>query len=342
MKAIVIHAAHDLRLEERDTGEAGPGEVRIAMAAGGICGSDLHYYNHGGFGTVRLREPMILGHEVAGHVEAIGPGVTRVQAGDLVAINPSRPCGSCRYCARAEFNHCLNMAFYGSAMPFPHVQGAFRSKLVALESQCEKVAPGITAGEAAMAEPFSVALHAVVQAGGVAGKRVLITGCGPIGALCLIAARHSGAAEIAVSDIARSALEFARNLGADATMDATSASDFEPYARDKGSFDVVLECSGSPAALASALQVARPRATIVQLGLGGDMSVPMNMLVAKEISLRGSFRFHPEFTQAVSLINDRSVDLKPLISETFDIGDAVAAFDMASDRSRAMKVQLAF
>jgi L-idonate 5-dehydrogenase len=125
-------------------------------------------------------------------------------------------------------------------------------------------------------------------------------------------------------------------------MDATSVSDFEPYVRDKGSFDVVLECSGSPAALASALQVARPRSTIVQLGLGGDMSLPMNMLVAKEISLRGSFRFHPEFAQAVSLINDRSVDLKPLISETFDIGDAVAAFDMASDRSRAMKVQLAF
>jgi L-idonate 5-dehydrogenase len=342
MKAIVIHSARDLRVEQRDAGEPGPGEVRIAMAAGGICGSDLHYYNHGGFGTVRLREPMILGHEVAGHVEAVGPGVTRVKAGDLVAINPSRPCGSCRYCAGAEFNHCLNMAFYGSAMPFPHVQGAFRSRLVALESQCEKVAPGITAGEAAMAEPFSVALHAVAQAGGVAGKRVLVTGCGPIGALCLIAARHLGAADVVVSDIAKPALEFARRLGADAYLDAASAVDFEPYALDKGSFDVVLECSGSAAALATALQVARPRATIVQLGLGGDMSLPMNMLVAKEISLRGSFRFHPEFAQAVSLINDRSVDLKPLISETFDIGDAVAAFDMASDRSRAMKVQLAF
>jgi L-idonate 5-dehydrogenase len=342
MKAIVIHAAHDLRLEERETDKPGPGEVLVAMAAGGICGSDLHYYNHGGFGTVRLREPMILGHEVAGHVEAAGPGVTRVDVGDLVAINPSRPCGGCRYCAERQFNHCLNMRFYGSAMPFPHVQGAFRSKMVALESQCEKVAPGVSAGEAAMAEPFSVALHALAQAGGVAGKRVLITGCGPIGALSLIAARHAGAAEIVVSDIAEPALKFARTLGADATLHAAAPEDFEPYARDKGQFDVVLECSGSPAALASALPTARPRATIIQLGLGGDMAVPMNMLVAKEICLRGSFRFHPEFAQAVALINDRSVNLKPLISATFGMDDAVAAFDMASDRSRAMKVQLSF
>ena len=342
MKAIVIHAAHDLRLEERETGKPGPGEVLVAMAAGGICGSDLHYYNHGGFGTVRLREPMILGHEVAGHVEAAGPGVTRVKAGDLVAINPSRPCGSCLYCAQGQFNHCLNMRFYGSAMPFPHVQGAFCSRLVAHENQCEKVAPGVTAGEAAMAEPFSVALHALAQSGGVAGKQVLITGCGPIGALCLIAARHAGAAEIVVSDMAEPALKFARMLGADASLRAAAPEDFEPYARDKGQFDVVLECSGSPAALSAALPVARPRATIVQLGLGGDMTVPMNMLVAKEIGLRGSFRFHPEFARAVALINDRSVDLKPLISATFGMDDAVAAFDMASDRSRAMKVQLKF
>lgn len=342
MKAIVIHAAHDLRLEERQAGKPGPGEVLVAMAAGGICGSDLHYYNHGGFGTVRLREPMILGHEVAGHIEATGPGVTRVKAGDLVAINPSRPCGSCLYCGQGQFNHCMNMRFYGSAMPFPHVQGAFRSRLVAHESQCEKVAPGVTAGEAAMAEPFSVALHALAQAGGIAGKQVLITGCGPIGALCLIASRHAGAAGIVVSDMAEPALKFARTLGADATLRAAAPEDFEPYARDKGQFDVVLECSGSPAALATALQVARPRASIIQLGLGGDMAVPMNMLVAKEICLRGSFRFHPEFAQAVAMINERSVDLTPLISATFGMDDAIAAFDMASDRSRAMKVQLRF
>ncbi|MEO9874800.1 MAG: alcohol dehydrogenase catalytic domain-containing protein, partial [Anderseniella sp.] len=163
MQTLTIHSARDLRIEQAEAGDPDEGQVRIAMAAGGICGSDLHYYNHGGFGTVRIREPMVLGHEVAGHVETVGAGVTRVKAGDLVAINPSRPCGACDYCNKGHFNHCLNMRFYGSAMPFPHIQGAFRQQLLVDEAQCEIVAPGVSAGEAAMAEPFSVCLHAVKQ-----------------------------------------------------------------------------------------------------------------------------------------------------------------------------------
>ena len=123
MRALTIHSAKDLRLEQAEAGDPGAGQVRIAMAAGGICGSDLHYYNHGGFGTVRLREPMVLGHEVAGYAEAVGPGVSMVEEGDLIAINPSRPCGHCVYCNKCQFNHCLNMRFYGSAMPFPPYPG---------------------------------------------------------------------------------------------------------------------------------------------------------------------------------------------------------------------------
>ena len=136
MKALVIHAAHDLRLEERDAADPGPGEVRLRLAVGGVCGSDLHYYHHGGFGAVRLREPMILGHEVSAHVESLGVGVTGLDVGDLVAVSPSRPCGACRYCLEGLPNQCLNMRFYGSAMPFPHIQGAFRQMLVADAGQC--------------------------------------------------------------------------------------------------------------------------------------------------------------------------------------------------------------
>jgi L-idonate 5-dehydrogenase len=227
-------------------------------------------------------------------------------------------------------------------MPFPHIQGAFRSRLVALESQCEKISDGVSTGEAAMAEPLSVALHAIRQAGGVSGKRLLITGCGPIGALCLIAARQTGAGEIVVSDITRPALKFASSIGADETVDASDTASLEPYMSGKGVFDIVFECSGSEAALHSALKMARPRTTIVQLGLGGDMQIPMNIVVAKEISLRGSFRFHPEFAEAVSLINTRQVNVRPLITSTFPMEEAMAAFELASDRSRAMKVQLAF
>src|SRR5436305_1431107 len=183
MRSVVVHAPLDLRVENISAAaDPGPGEVKVSLAAGGICGSDLHYYNHGGFGTVRLKEPMILGHEVAGHVTKLGPGVESLSIGQLVAVSPSRPCYQCKYCLQGMQNQCLNMRFYGSAMPFPHIQGAFREVLVADASQCV-VANGLTAGEAAMAEPLSVTLHATHRAGDLLGKSVLVTGCGPIGLL---------------------------------------------------------------------------------------------------------------------------------------------------------------
>ncbi len=343
MRAIVIHDARDLRVEEMDAAAPGPGQVAVAVETGGICGSDLHYYNHGGFGTVRLREPMILGHEVAGTIVALGSEVEGLSQGDRVAISPSRPCRACVHCLDGRPNQCLNMRFYGSAMPFPHIQGAFRTTLVADATQCHRAGPDVTPGLAALAEPFSVCLHAVRQAGDIAGRRVLVTGCGPIGALCIIAARHAGAGEIIATDLSDPALSFATSVGADTTVNvATNGEDLAPYRRDKGLVDVAFEASGSPAALSAAIDVMRPGGRIVQLGLGGDTPVPLNQLVAKEIELRGSFRFHEEFAWAMDLINRSAVDLAPLISATLPMDDAVAAFELAGDRTRSMKVQIAF
>ncbi|MBP7003044.1 L-idonate 5-dehydrogenase [Amaricoccus sp.] len=343
MRAVVIHAARDLRIEERAPETAGPGEVEVAIEAGGICGSDLHYYAHGGFGTVRLREPMILGHEVAGRVIAVGEGVAGLAAGDRVAVSPSRPCGACAYCLEGLPNHCLDMRFYGSAMPFPHIQGAFRERLVARASQCHKVADGVAIGEAALAEPFAVTLHALSRAGSLLGRRVLVTGCGPIGALAIIAARAHGAREIVATDVADGVLAFARRVGADRTINvATDADALAAYGANKGSFDVQFEASGNAAAIRAGLDVLRPRGVLVQLGLGGDIAIPQNLVVAKEIELRGTFRFHAEFGLAVDLINARRVDLSPLLTGTWPVAEAVAAFEAAGDRSRSMKVQIAF
>ncbi|MEO0820929.1 MAG: L-idonate 5-dehydrogenase [Pseudomonadota bacterium] len=342
MKAIVIHKARDLRIEERSAAAPGPGEVRVRLAAGGVCGSDLHYYNHGGFGTVRLREPMILGHEVAGHVAELGAGVSGLGVGDLVAVSPSRPCGVCRFCAEGLRNHCLNMRFYGSAMPFPHIQGAFREELIADAAQCLPAA-GLSAGEAAMAEPLSVCLHATRRAGEMLGKRVLVTGCGPIGALCILSARRAGAAEIVATDIAPNALAHARAIGADRVLDMAAAPDaLEPYTAEKGHFDVLFECTGVAQALAGAIAAMRPRGVVMQLGLGGDMTIPMQMLTAKELDLRGSFRFHEEFATAVRLMQAGLIDVKPLITHTLPLSEAEDAFRIAGDRAQAMKAQIAF
>tara|TARA_R110002096_G_scaffold291969_13_gene486246 strand:- start:5146 stop:6177 length:1032 start_codon:yes stop_codon:yes gene_type:complete len=342
MKAIVIHAAKDLRIEDQPVMPPGPGEVQITMAAGGICGSDLHYYNHGGFGPIRLREPMVLGHEVSGHIAALGAGVTGLRTGQLVALSPSRPCGHCRYCREGARNHCLNMRFYGSAMPFPHIQGAFRQVLNADAAQCA-VADGLTPGEAAMGEPLAVALHAVRRAGGLVGKSVLVTGCGPIGTLAILAARRAGADHIVATDLSDFTLSMAKQIGADGVINMGSAPDgLSKFTTDKGHFDVLFECSGSAAAVAGAVPAMRPGGTIIQLGLGGDMTLPMQAMTAKELSIKGSFRFHEEFFTGVSLMQKGLIDVKPLITHSFDIDDAMNGFEMASDRSQAMKAQITF
>ena len=342
MKAIVAHAARDLRIEGRDEPEPGPGEVLIRVARGGICGSDLHYYRHGGFGTVRLREPMVLGHEVAGRVEALGAGVAGPAPGTLVAVSPSRPCYDCALCREGRQNHCPSMRFYGSAMPFPHVQGAFREWLLADPRQLA-VADGLDPAAAAMAEPLAVVLHAKRRAGDLTGRRVLVTGAGPIGQLAVMVARAAGAVEVIATDVAAFPLEMARAAGADAVHDMREDPDaLAPYGEGKGRFDVLFECSGAAEALAGAVPALRPGAVAMQLGLGGDMTLPVQAMTAREIELRGSFRFHATFFEAVDMMRAGRLDPTPLVTRTMPLDDAVAAFDLASDRTRAIKVQIAF
>ncbi|WP_299968651.1 L-idonate 5-dehydrogenase [uncultured Roseobacter sp.] len=342
MKTIVAHAAKDLRIEDRDMPEPGAGQVLVKIAAGGICGSDLHYYNHGGIGTIQLKEPMILGHEVAGHITALGAGVSGLSVGDLVALSPSRPCGTCRFCMEGMQNHCLDMRFYGSAMPFPHIQGAFREYITADAAQCAP-AGDLTPAEAATAEPLSVVLHAARLAGDLMGKRVLVTGCGPIGLLAVLAARQAGAIEVVATDIADFTLQKAQEVGADRGINVmTDAAALDTYKADKGYFDVLFECSGVASALAAAVPILRPRGTIVQLGLGGDMTLPVQAMTAKELQMRGSFRFHAEFFTAVEMMRSGRLDVRPLITHSLPFGQCVDAFELAADRSRALKVQLSF
>ena len=341
MRAIVAHAAKDLRIEDLKTDSLGSSQVKVQIERGGICGSDLHYFNHGGFGTVRLREPMILGHEVAGSIIETAADVEHLQVGQRVAVSPSRPCGGCVYCLKGQPNHCLDMRFYGSAMPFPHIQGAFRETLIADASQCA-VTDGLSIAEAAMAEPLAVAVHATGQAGNLVGKKVLVTGCGPIGLLCILAARSAGAVSIVATDLAEYPLKTASKIGADDVINAGKNQDLSDYTGNKGHFDVLFECTGAEAALASAVPAVKPRGIIVQLGLGGDMTLPVQAMTAREIQLRGSFRFHDEFFTGVDWMRNGQIDVKPLITHTMPMADAVNAFELATDRSQALKVQLDF
>jgi L-idonate 5-dehydrogenase len=316
----------------------------VRVRCGGICGSDLHYFQQGGFGTIRVQQPMVLGHEVSGQIEQLGAGVEGLVVGDRIAINPSHPCGACRFCQRGIQNHCLEMRYFGSAMRMPHVQGAFRQQIVVGAAQAFKLAEGVSDAEGAMAEPLAVALHAVNRAGPLLGRKVLVTGCGPIGAMAVIAARRAGAALIVATDVVSQPLRKVAMVGADETINvADQAERLARYATDKGQFDVLIECSGNERALRSAFEVLRPRGIVVQVGIGGgEFTLPLNMAVAKEFDLRGAFRFHEEFGVAVALINQRLVDLKPLVSATLPYRDASRAFALAADRTQSMKVILDF
>ena len=220
MRAIVLHSPGDLRIEEQEEPAPGPGEVLVRIERGGICGSDLHYFRHGGFGTVRMKAPMTLGHEIAGRIAGLGPGVDGPAVGTVVVVNPANPCGKCSFCLEGQPIHCLDMRFLGSAMRTPHVQGGFADYLVCRAGNAVPLRSGdIAAG--AFAEPLAVCLHAVGQAP-VYGRRVLIMGAGPIGVLLVAAARFAGAREIVVVDIKDEPLAYALRVGADRAINSAA------------------------------------------------------------------------------------------------------------------------
>ncbi|MBP0484846.1 L-idonate 5-dehydrogenase [Sagittula salina] len=337
-----LHAPGDIRIETDALNDPGPGEALVAIGAAGICGSDLHYYHDGGFGPIRVRQPIILGHEAAGTVIAVGEGVT-LSPGTRVAVNPSEPCGTCKFCAEGLPVHCLNMKFRGSAMYMPHIHGLFRDRIVVNAAQCVPVSDRTAIAAAACAEPLAVCLHARALAGDLKGKRVLVTGAGPIGALCTAAAAEAGAAEIVVTDLQDFTLDIARRMGATRTINvAKDAAALDAYGAEKGHFDVAFECSAAAPAIQSAITALRPQGKLVQVGVGGATPVPLNLVVSKEIAWQGTHRFAGEFEEAVRALDEGRIDVAPIITDTFPLEDAKRAFDTAGNRSAAVKVHLSF
>lgn len=346
-----LHGAQDLRVETAPTagdrrggvagtvgGGLGEHEVLLRLGAGGICGSDLHYWQHGRAGAFVIREPLVPGHEASGIVEVVGASVSRVKAGDRVAIDPSHACGHCDYCRDGRLNLCRHMFFLGSASVQPHAQGLFRERFTMHERQLTAVDdPAVTLGEIACAEPLSIGLHAVHRAGPLLGKSVFITGGGTIGLMCAIAARLAGAASVAVGDVAERPLAIARTVGADEVLRVDEA----PPAALADRFDVAIEAAGSPAAWLGCLQAVRRGGRVVQVGtLASDISFNANQVMAREIDIVGAFRANHEFAWAVDAIARRRVDVRPLLSAQLPLARAAEAFALAADRSRSTKVQL--
>jgi len=333
-----IHAKEDLRVDFEAEPPVGPGEVLIRLGAGGICGSDLHYYFEGRNGSFVIREPLVPGHEASGVVAKVGEGVSRVKPGDKIAVSPSQACGRCDYCREGREHLCRNMRFLGSASLYPHVQGMFCEYFVLGERQCYPVSGEISLGELAFAEPLAVALHAVHRAGDLLGKSALVAGAGTIGCLTTIAARLNGATSVTASDVLDRPLATAREVGAMRTIRA----DREPDAFASPQFDVAFEASGSLAGLRACIAAVKRGGTVVQVGTLPHEPLPfvVNEIMVKELDFKGAFRWGIEFDWAVEYIASRRVDVKPLLSRQFPLAQAVEAFELAKDKTRSTKVQL--
>ena len=343
MLAVVMHSAKDLRVEQREAPQMLAGEVRVKVAVGGICGSDLSYYRKGGVADFKIREPLTLGHEVAGEIVEIATPAAGFAVGSRVAINPSRPCLLCAFCRTGRENLCTDMRFLGSAARSPHVQGAFSETVVVRADQCIPIPDDLPFTLAACAEPLAVALHAVRRAGEVMGRRVLVTGAGPIGLLCAAAAIRAGAARVTVTDLAPEPLAIATRMGASEVIVVGGEVDrLARAAGECGGFEVAFEATGAPVSLAGLPPLMRRGGRIVQVGMfpPGELPISMNMLITREIDLIGSFRFDQEFAMAVELLAAGKIDVTPILSGLFPILQAAEAFEFAGDRRKSVKVQL--
>ncbi|MEH3147395.1 MAG: L-idonate 5-dehydrogenase [Methylobacterium frigidaeris] len=341
----MLHSAEDLRIEDRPETPLGPREVRVRVRAGGICGSDLHYFFHGRVGDFVIREPLVPGHEFSGEVAETGAEVGRVRVGQRVCINPSRACGHCARCREGRPNLCENVFFMGSASKFPHMHGGFAEFTTVAENQCFPVSSDLSFEEMALAEPLSVALHAAVRGGNLMGRRVLVTGAGPIGLLVMLAARRGGAAHVAVTDLIDEPLAAARRMGADETFNVAAGSEALSRAvAEQGGYDVAFEASGASPALNAAILAVRAGGIVVQVGSlpGGETPVLANRIMAREIDLRGAFRFGDVFGDAVTCLEKRLVDVRPLLTGRFAMDSAGDAFAAARDRTRNLKVVITF
>ena len=342
MNACVLYDKQDMRLEDRSQPELGDLDVRIEIKVAGICGSDLHYYQHGKVAAFSLKEPLVLGHEACGEIVEVGKKST-LTPGDRVVINPGLVCGNCKYCLRGQENLCRDIKFMGSASYFPHIQGTFQETVVVQERQCHIVRNDTAYQVLAFAEPLSVALHAVHRAGNLFNQRVLIIGSGAIGLLVASLARLSGAAFVAITDILDYPLQVAQKLGVDECVNAQHDTEvIASWQQEPNSFPIVIEATGTYKGFEAALSSASPGGKVVEVGIlpGGQSEIPFSQAFAKELDILFVLRQNLQFSPAVDMLAEGKLDPLPLLSASFAFNDFEQAFALARDKSKAIKVQL--
>ncbi|MBS1881903.1 MAG: L-idonate 5-dehydrogenase [Actinobacteria bacterium] len=335
MKAVVAHGAHDLRIEDcPQLDPPGPSQVTVDLRYGGICGSDLHYFADGQVGTSRIREPLILGHELSGEVSSLGSEVHGVEVGQRVTIHPGAPCGVCSECVAGRISTCSEQRYLGSAAHLPHVDGGFRDRIIVQFPQVVPLPDGLPLSIGVLAEPLAVAMHAVRRAGEVRDRSVLVSGAGAIGCLTIVALRAAGAGEIIARDPRPVALAIAKSVGAHITELVGK----EDVPRE---VDLAVEASGTVDGLAATLRLTKRGGRVVEVGLmpAGGSSAMANLVVTRELELVGAYRFNDEIKDAVELLDTDDL-AGNVITRKVPLHRAADAFAIAADPTHAGKVLL--
>jgi L-iditol 2-dehydrogenase len=331
VRVSVLRGVGDVALVERPTPEPGPGEVVVRVASVGVCGSDVHYYDHGRIGQYVVEQPLVLGHEASGVVTALGAGVSSPAMGQRVSIEPGVPDLVCEQCLAGRYNLCPGMRFYAT----PPIDGAFAEYVVVHAAFAHPVPDSISDDAAALLEPLSVGIWACRKAGVTAGSRVLITGAGPIGLVSVQAARAFGATDIVVSDVNPARLALARDLGATQVLDARTA-DVQDLPRPP---DVLLECSGHPAATVAGIRALAPAGRAVLVGMGGDeLPLPLSVVQERELEVTGTFRYAGTWPTAIALVAAGRVDLDRLVTGSYALGEAEDALTAGRRDPHSVKV----
>jgi L-iditol 2-dehydrogenase len=331
MRASVLRGVGDVVVVERPVPEAGPGQVVVRVASVGVCGSDVHYYEHGRIGQFVVESPLVLGHEAAGEVTAVGPGVTSPAVGQRVSVEPGVPDLTCEQCLAGRYNLCPNMRFFAT----PPIDGAFAEYVVVHAAFAHPVPDSISDDAAALLEPLSVGIWACRKGRVSAGSSVLITGAGPIGLVSVQAARAFGATDIVVSDVNPARLALARDLGATEVVDARTESVLD-LPRPPG---VLLECSGHPAATVEGIRALAPAGRAVLVGMGGDeLPLPLSVVQERELEVTGTFRYAGTWPTAISLVAAGRVDLDRLVTGTYALAEAEDALTAGRRDPQSVKV----
>lgn len=316
-----------LRMEDREVPEPGPGEVQVQVKAVGVCGSDIHYFEHGRIADFVVEAPLVLGHEASGVVTRLGEGVTDLEIGTTVAMEPGVPCGHCRQCRSGRYNLCPEVEFFAT----PPIDGAFAEYVVLPRDFVHPVPPHVSYDAAALVEPLSVGVWACQKANVSLGTRVLVTGGGPIGAVCALVARARGAQIVGVTDVSPERRLRIEELGFTAV---------DPIVADLPEADVLLECSGAAAAIDQGVRALAPAGTAVLIGMAPSdtVAIPVGAIQGKEIWLTGTFRYANTYPTAVDLVSSGAVDLDALVSATYGLEEAEQALTHSSRNPGDMKV----